>query len=138
MYYLTKFWSYSKNFTCNFKQANSCYHKLFHFHLPFWIWKAWKGREKIQKFEYLENKKSFLDEIKKNFHSFWRAIIYWRNKNLIKNSGHKLLAHVLIKLHLPSFFWNIWSQTNRYSNKKVNISTPSRYFPFSSFSVEMK
>ena len=24
----------------------------------------WKGREKIQKFQYLENEKSFLDEIK--------------------------------------------------------------------------
>ena len=29
----------------------------------------------IQKFEYLENEKSFLDEIKNIFHSFWRAII---------------------------------------------------------------
>ena len=31
-----------------------------------------KGKEeiKIQKFEYLENKKSFLDEIKNIFHSF--------------------------------------------------------------------
>ena len=30
----------------------------------------WKVREKIQKFEYFENKKSFLDEIKSIFHSF--------------------------------------------------------------------
>ena len=35
---------------------------------------------KIQKFEYLENKKSFLDEIKRIFHSFWRAIICWKIK----------------------------------------------------------
>ena len=28
--------------------------------LPF----VWKGREKLQKFEYLENEKSFLDDIK--------------------------------------------------------------------------
>ena len=28
-------------------QANLWHHKLFHFHLPFWIWKAWKRREKI-------------------------------------------------------------------------------------------
>ena len=27
-------------------------------------------REKVQKFEYLENEKSFLDEIKDTFHSF--------------------------------------------------------------------
>ena len=29
-----------------------------------------KGKTKIQKFEYLENEKSFLDEIKNIFHSF--------------------------------------------------------------------
>ena len=49
-----------------------------------WIWKVWKRREKLQKFEYLENKKSFFDEIKNIFHSFWRAIIWWKNKKLIK------------------------------------------------------
>ena len=36
--------------------------------------KSGKEEEKIQKFEYLENEKSFLDEIKDIFHSFWRAI----------------------------------------------------------------
>ena len=42
----------------------------------------WKKREKtqIQKFEYLENEKSFLDEIKNIFHSFWRATIWWEVK----------------------------------------------------------
>ena len=48
-----------------------------------------KKGKKLQKFEYLENEKSFLVEIK-NFHSFWRPIIWWKDKNLIKNSGHKL------------------------------------------------
>ena len=38
------------------------HHKLFHFHLSFCIWKLWKGRKKLQKFEYLKNKKSFLDK----------------------------------------------------------------------------
>ena len=32
--------------------------------------KSRKEQEKLQKFEYLENKKSFLDEIKNVFHSF--------------------------------------------------------------------
>ena len=55
IYYLTKFddirqcLSYSKNYIGKFMQANSWYHKLFHFHLCFWIWKVWKGREKITK-----------------------------------------------------------------------------------------
>ena len=49
-----------------------------------------KGKAEIQKFEYLENKKSFFDEVKNTFRSFGRAIIWWKNKNLIKISRHKL------------------------------------------------
>ena len=37
---------------------------------PFEFGKSGKEEEKIQKFEYLENEKSFLDEIKNIFHSF--------------------------------------------------------------------
>ena len=40
-----------------------------------------KGRTEIQTFEYIENKKSFLDEIKSIFHSF---------SKFLRNSGHKL------------------------------------------------
>ena len=71
-------------------QASSWHHKLFHFHLRFWIKKCGKEGKKLQKFEYLENEKSFLDEIKNISHSFQRAIIWWKDKNLIKNSGRKL------------------------------------------------
>ena len=46
---IKRFLSYSKNYTCKFMQANSWHHKLFHFHLFFWIWKVWKGRGKIIK-----------------------------------------------------------------------------------------
>ena len=46
-----------------------------------------KEGKKLQKFEYLKNKKSFVDEIKNIFH---RAIILWKNKNLIKNSAQAL------------------------------------------------
>ena len=35
-----------------------------------------------QKFKYYENKKSFSDEIKSNFHHFWRAIIEANKKNV--------------------------------------------------------
>ena len=38
------------------------------------------GKTELQKFEYLENEESFLDEIKSIFHSFWRAIIWWEIK----------------------------------------------------------
>ena len=47
---------------------------------PFEFGKCWKEEEKIQEFEYLENEKSFLDEIKNIFNSFWRAIIWWKIK----------------------------------------------------------
>ena len=87
-------------------QTNSWYHKLFHFHLSFWIWKVWKGREKMQKFEYLENEKSFFDEIKNNFYSFRRAIIWWKNKNFIKIADASFKAQsknvfVSCKSHVP-------------------------------------
>ena len=79
-YNIKQFLIYSKNSSCKFMQANSWHHKLLHFYLAFWIWKVWKGREKILKFEYLEKGKSFLDEIKNIFHSFWRVVIWWKNK----------------------------------------------------------
>ena len=47
---------------------------------PFESAKCGKEGKKLQKLEYLENKKSFLDEIEKIFHSFWRPIIWWKNK----------------------------------------------------------
>ena len=42
---------------------------------PFEFANCWKEGEKIQKFEYLEIEKSFLDEIKSIFYSFWKAIV---------------------------------------------------------------
>ena len=43
----------------------------------------------MQKFEYLKNEKSFLDNIK-NIFQFLKDYHLVRNKNLIKNSTHKL------------------------------------------------
>ena len=97
-FYLTKFDDVMQScFWVNPKitSANSC--KPIHdttnystFICPFESGKCGKKGKKLQRFEYLENKKNFLDEIKNIFHSFWRAIIWWKNKNLIKNSGQKL------------------------------------------------
>ena len=63
-YNIKRFLSYSKNYICRFMPAISWHHKLFQFHLSFSIWNVRKGREKLQNLKYLENKKSFLDEIK--------------------------------------------------------------------------
>ena len=43
---------------------------------PFISEKCGKEGKKLQKTEYLENEKSFLDELKGIFHSFQRAIIW--------------------------------------------------------------
>ena len=51
---------------------------------PFESGKCGKEEEKLQKFEYLENEKSFLDETKNIFHSFWRAITWWKIKIWLK------------------------------------------------------
>ena len=34
-------------------QSNLWHHKFFHFHLPFWNWKVWKGRGKNRKIVFL-------------------------------------------------------------------------------------
>ena len=51
--------------------------------------KSGKEEEKIQKFEYLENEKSFLDEMK-NIFQFLKGYHLVKKKKLIKNSRHKL------------------------------------------------
>ena len=43
-------------------QVNWWRHKLFHFHLSFESWNCGEEGKKLQKFEYLENEESFLDE----------------------------------------------------------------------------
>ena len=86
MYYLAKFEelsdkfsSYSKNYICKHLQIYDIINYSTSI-CPFESGKCWKEGEKLQKFEYLKNEKSFLEEIKNIF----------QNKNLIKNSGHKL------------------------------------------------
>ena len=85
---IKRFLSYSKNYICIFMQANS-WHKLFHFHLPFWIWKVWK-RKKLQKFEYLEKEKSFLDEIKTFFIVFKGLLLLGEKKKNKKQQTQAL------------------------------------------------
>ena len=64
----------------------------------------------IQIFEYLENEKSFLDEIKNIFHSFWRAIIWLKIKNWwqIADTSFKNLYKLSIQaIWFSSFTWNL-------------------------------
>ena len=57
-------------------QANSWHHKFSTSICPFVSGKCGKEEEKLQKFEYLEKEKSFLDKIKNIFYSIWRAITW--------------------------------------------------------------
>ena len=54
-------------------QANAWHHKLLHFYLS---GKYGKKGKKVQKFEYYENEKSFLDGLKIIFHSFHEGLWY--------------------------------------------------------------
>ena len=81
---IKQFLSYSKNYICKFMQAKSWHQKLFHFHLSFWICKLWKGKEKITKIWICQERKDLFQCKKTIFYDFWRAIIWWKNRNLKK------------------------------------------------------
>ena len=55
-------------------QANSWHHQWFHFHLSFESGECGNERKKFLKIQYLENKKSFLDQIKSIRLSFGEKI----------------------------------------------------------------
>ena len=79
--------------------------------------KCGKKGEKLQKFEYLANEKSFFDEIKNIFHSFWRAIIWWKYKNFMKTNGYKVEKIIFVSLqkHLCNFV--LMPKTHKYLKK---------------------
>ena len=79
--------SYFKNCMWKFMQANAWHDKLFHFHLSVCISKVWKGREKITKVWISGEQKEIFWWNKNTFHSFGSAIIWWKNKKLMENSG---------------------------------------------------
>ena len=84
IYYLTKFDGVIQSgFSVipNITPANLCkpIHDIINYSIsicPFESGKCGKEEQKLQKFEYLENEKSLLDEIKNIFHSFSRPITW--------------------------------------------------------------
>ena len=84
IYYLTKFDDItlsSFRVIPKITSANLCksIHDIINYSTSIWPFefgKCGKEGKKLQKFEYLENEKSFLDEIKNIFHSFGWAIIW--------------------------------------------------------------
>ena len=65
--------SYSKNYISIFMQVNWWHHKLFLFHLLFWIWKLWKRREKITKIWISQQWKELFRWNKKHFSWFLKG-----------------------------------------------------------------
>ena len=87
MYYLTKFdvvlqsdfWVIPKITSTNLcKPIHDINYSTFICSLE--SWKCEREGKKLQKFEYLENKKNFLDEIKRLSIVFWRVIIWWKKQ----------------------------------------------------------
>ena len=70
--------------------------------------KCGKEGKKIQKIEYPESEKSFLDEVKNIFDSFWRAIIWWKKAD--KEQRIKALkwecCKGFTKFFVNPFTWN--------------------------------
>ena len=98
IYYLTKFDGVIQSgfgVISNITPANlwKPIHEIINYSIsicPFESGKCGKEEQKLQKIEHLENEKNFLDETDNIFYSFSRAITWWKNKNLIKISRHKL------------------------------------------------
>ena len=90
MYYLTKFDNVIQSSFCVILKITSASlwkpnYDIINYSTsicPFESGKCGKEGKKLQEFEYLHNEKSFLDEMKNIFHSFWRAIIWWKNKKI--------------------------------------------------------
>ena len=57
---------------------------------PFESGRFGKEEKKSQKIEYLENEKSFLDEIKNIFYSSRRTIIWWKIKKLVSTLFYQI------------------------------------------------
>ena len=84
---------------------------------------GWKHKNLIR---YLENEKSFFDEIKSIFHGCLRAIIWWKNKKLIKIADTSFkISFNEIALHLLHI-WNhqIFDQNIFQSLLKLADVTP--------------
>ena len=69
----------------------------------------------LQKCKYLRKCKSVLDKIKSIFHSFWKAIIWWKNKK-IDYTSFKYWKYYWESNHPFHSIWHVWRQTEKGSN----------------------
>ena len=85
-----------------------------------------KGKTKMQKFKYLKNEKSFLDEIKNIFHSFWIVcyllfeLIVISLTNYLKNKN--LFSYLKILMLTSWIIYNEHNQTNEFLDSLASNS----------------
>ena len=85
---------YFKNCICKFMHANSLHHKLFHFHLPFCIWKVWKGKEKITKV-WISRERKELFWLNKFYHRYWvKNFAKLLRTFFLRKTGPLLLSYI--------------------------------------------
>ena len=78
-----------------------------------------------QKFKYYENKQSFSDEIKSNFHHFWRAIIEANKKKYVILEGESPNLNAIVKVRRNScdqVFWGMTLSKKIYHNSDGSSS----------------
>ena len=72
---------------------------IFDCHLKQWpTWRKRGDEGSAIKLEYLKNEKCFLNAIKSIFHSFQRAIMWWKNKKIPDTSFNDFKIHFSNKL----------------------------------------
>ena len=104
-------------------QANSWHHKLFHFHSYFWIWKVWKGREKITKTRISRERKKLFRWNKKHFSQLLKGY------HLVKKCKfNKKIADTSFKVH--SVKWAYLPLTLAWVklNVRPEVSTEPTHF----------
>ena len=78
------------------------------------------GKGEIQKLDYLENEKRFIDEIKSIFYNFFRTIFWWKITHMWRRWGtHQNFWHSLMNLknkYLSKKLKNCWSGPTKNQN----------------------
>ena len=103
-----------------FMQVSFRHHKLFYFHLSFWIWKVWKGRgKKYKKWNILRTKKAFTMK-EKTFFIVFEGLSIGEKKTKIKKMADTSLTFFFEYCYFKKNqenFWNFLLQKLLVNNK---------------------
>ena len=88
----------------------------------------------IQKFEYLENEKSFLDEINTIIRRFLKGYHLRKNKHLIKISGHKLQVKTHLGYHI-AYYKSMTKSLYTFIQQTIKQEHTRRQLPLFTFTL---